>query len=80
MTAGGTDRERLLAYLHRSLEQLAWVPESMSRTLQTSCLKTVQRLLTNGWIAEIEAVQLSTRVRATMRNRQPSRCGFDHKE
>jgi len=78
MTVGGTDRERLLAYLYRTLDMLPWVPESMSRTLQTSCLKTVQRLLANGWIVQAEAVQLSTQIRSTMRNRNPSRCGFDN--
>lgn len=80
MTAGGTDRERLLAYLSRSLGMLPEVPESMSRTLHASCMKTIRRLSTNGWIEQIEAVQLSTRVRQIMRNRQPSRCGFDDKE
>lgn len=80
MTAGGTDRERLLAYLYRTLDMLPWVPESMSRTLQTSCLKTIQRLSTNGWITQFEAVLLSTQTRSAVRNRQPSRCGFDNKE
>lgn len=79
MTAGGTDRE-LLAYLYRVLDMLPWVPESMSRTLQTSCLKTIQRLAKSGCITPYEAVQLSNQTRSAVRDRQPSRCGFEDKE
>lgn len=73
-------RDSLIACLHRDLDLLPWVPDSMSRTLHSSCLKTIRRLAAQGWISDVEAVQLSTRVRNITRNRDPSRCGFDHKE
>lgn len=75
-----TDREALLAYLYRTLDLLPWVPESMRRTLHTACKKAIRRLEENGWITTGEAAHLSARVRDTIRNRSPSRCGFDHKE
>lgn len=74
------DRDNLIEYLRRILDLLPWVPESMSRTLHTACLKAIRRLMANGWIDPGEAVQLNHRVRDTVRNRQPSRCGFDTKE
>lgn len=75
-----TDRERLLTYLYRVLDLLPWVPESMRRTLHTSCQKTIRNLAERGWITSDEAAHLSARVRDTIRNRQPSRCGFDTNE
>lgn len=75
-----TDREALLAYLYRALNLLPSVPDSMSRTLYTSCMKTVRRLATNGWITTGEAAVLSANIRDAMRTRQPSRCGFERME
>lgn len=75
-----SDREALRAYLLRTLEMLPWVPESMRRTLHTSCVKTVRRLMANGWINDAEAAQATARIRETIRNRKPSRCGFEDHE
>lgn len=76
----GTDREALLAYLYRALDLLSSVPESMRKTLHTSCRKTIRTLADRDWITTGEAAHLSAKVRDTIRNHQPSRCGFDHKE
>jgi hypothetical protein len=43
-------------------------------------MKTVRRLATNGWITTGEAAVLSANIRDAMRNRQPSRCGFERME
>lgn len=71
-------RDALIAHLRRDLDMLPGLPDSMSRTMHTACLKTIRRLLANGWIDPSEAVRLSHQVRDMQRNRQPSRCGFEH--
>lgn len=74
------DRQALLAYLYRTLDMLPEAPGSMRVTLHTSCLKTVKRLHVQGALTDGEAASLSTRVRNTLRNHKPSRCGLDDLE